>query len=126
MNQNRIVEEEKGQAANKIAQSTLDRHVQNEDFDSEYGHLVTHLIEQDEELGKKEYWTRVFTRDSQVGLRVSIHMLGPDLIFDKSIRDSMGDTTQPTGEVLFSPFMIKAADLAKDLAECEIPLDQLL
>ena len=34
--------------------------------------------------------------------------LGPDLIFNKSIRESLSDIADFNGEVLFSPMMFKA------------------
>ena len=46
-----------------------------------------------------------------------IYPLGPDLIYDSSLRDSIGELSELTGEVVFSPFMFKAKDIVNDLAQ---------
>ena len=109
-----------------MVQTTLKHFEIAEDDDSEYGHLVSHLIQQDGDLRDTNQWTRVFSRDGSKGKRVAIHLLGPDLIYDKSIRASLSLVSDFTGEVLFSPFLYKANDLSSDLAQSELPLDELI
>ena len=60
-----------------------------EDEDSQYGHLIQHLIKQDTDSRDTNQWTGVFTRDSLNGRLVPNKLLGPDLIYDKSLRGSL-------------------------------------
>lgn len=41
-------------------------------------------------------------------LEIAAFLLGPDLSFDRSVRSSLGDLTEPKGEILFSPMVFKA------------------
>ena len=54
-----------------------------------------------------------------------VHKLGPDLIFDRSIRDSMAENVEFRGKVIFSPKLFKASDLDLILVQQEVPLDFL-
>ena len=94
--------------------------------DSQYGHLVAHLVRGDEKVKATDLWTRVFTRDVPESLQVSVHRIGDDLIFDKSLRDAMSSTVEPRGSLVFSPFMIPAQQISQDLATKQLKLDQLM
>ena len=71
-------------------------------------------------------WTRVFSRDCHSDKKLPLYTLGPDLLYDRSIRDSLGEAINSTGEILFSPFMFNANDLSQDLTQNEVPLADLL
>ena len=62
----------------------------------------------------------MFSRDTPSGLKISTHLLGPDLIYDKSIREAMNEASEATGEVLFSPFIFQASDMASDLTQRQL------
>ena len=51
--------------------------------------MVTHLIESDGKLDDNNQWTSVFSRDMRDGLSVKVQPMGPDIIFDTSLRDTM-------------------------------------
>ena len=51
--------------------------------------------------------------------------LGPDLIYNKSIRESLSDIADFHGEVLFSPLLFKAEDLGVDLDQCRLSTEEL-
>ena len=55
-----------------------------------------------------------------------MHQLGPDLVYDKSLREAAEDRSNAAGEVVFSPMLFKAADLNQELSQCKIPLSSLL
>ena len=55
-----------------------------------------------------------------------MHQLGPDLVYDKSLREAAEDRSNAAGEVVFSPMLFKAADLNQELSQREIPLSSLL
>ena len=86
--------------------SSVDQDLDHED--SQYGHLVEHLVPGDEKVKRTDLWTRVFTRDSPSDLMVSVHRIGEDLIFDRSLREAMSNLAEPSGSLVFSPFMISA------------------
>ena len=44
-----MAEEQKGGSSKQASQATLDMYDVQEDADSEYGHLVSHLVEQEDE-----------------------------------------------------------------------------
>ena len=62
----------------------------------------------------------------QAGLSVQVQPMGPDLIFDVSLRATMSQMTELTGEVVFSPFMFKVVDLPVDLESGKLPESELL
>ena len=121
-----MAEEQKGGSNKQASQATLDMYEVQEDADSEYGHLVSHLVEQEDEAKITEMWTRVFTRDSVKSLEPAVFPIGPDLLFDRSVRDSHATVEDPTGAVLFSPKIFLAKDLAGGLAAHRVPIDELL
>ena len=49
-----------------------------------------------------------------------------DLVYDRSIRDSLSEVAELSGEVVFSPFNFKKADLSGDLKEHRMSKEQLL
>ena len=108
-----------------MRQSTLRQSEQQDDLESEYGHLMAHLIEQDLPKADNTQWTRVVSRDRNPNLLPSIMPLGPDLIFNKSIRESLSDIADFHGEVLFSPLLFKAEDLGVDLDQCQLSKEEL-
>ena len=71
-------------------------------------------------------WTRVFTRDLGKNLQPGIYQIGPDLIYDRSIRNSMSELAEVTGEVVFSPMVFKKTDVSGDLDSHRISSEQLL
>ena len=109
-----------------LRQSTLTVNEQREDSDDEYGHLVTHLMKQDGSLVETSQWTNVFSRDMPAGMSVQVQPIGPDLIFDRSLRNTMSGVTELAGEVTFSPFMFKATDLAHDVESAMLSMESLL
>ena len=48
-------------------------------------------------------------------LKPAIFPIGPDLIYDRSVRDSLANVVEFRGQVLFSPMMFQAQDLAGPL-----------
>ena len=87
---------------------------------------MAHLVD-DEDPGKDtNCWTRVFTRDELGSRQQSVHLLGPDLIYDKAMRDSLGNLNVSSGAVAFSPFMFKRADLSGDLEQRRIAYQDLM
>lgn len=75
-----------GNGSQAHRQTVLDQYEGVEDNDSEYGHLVQHLIEQDLDHRDTNQWTGVFARDSVGTLQVPNKLIGPDLIYDRSVR----------------------------------------
>ena len=120
------MEETKSDKKSLPIQTTLDRFEYLEDVDSDYGHLVDHLIDCDQKKNDNSHWTRVFSRDEEANKRIQIHKLGPDLIYDSSIRDSLQELSNPDGGILFSPFMFEAKDLKADVSENQVSIQELL
>ena len=52
--------------------------------------------------------------------------IGPDLQFDRSIRDSHANVDEPTGVVLFSPKIFTAKDVAGGLERHRLEADRLI
>ena len=52
--------------------------------------------------------------------------LGPDLIFDASVRKTMSDLTDATGEVVFSPYSFKVVDMPNDLIDGKLSKVELI
>ena len=121
-----MVEESKEAHRGAATQLTLDNFEEAEDEDPQYGHLTAHLVESAPRQGDNHQWSQVFTREEVETLQVAVHPLGPDLLYDKSLREAAAERTDLPGELVFSPTLFQAKDLRKDLAECEIPLDDLL
>lgn len=71
-------------------------------------------------------WTRVFSRDDMGGRRASVFALGPDLIYDKAMRDALLDQEEQTGYVLFSPQNFRPQDLADDLDTVRLTDEELI
>ena len=71
-------------------------------------------------------WTRVFTRDEIHELQIPAHDMGPDLIYDRSLRALPNLGRDSAGGVIFSPMLFKKQDLSQPLSQCEIPLSSLL
>ena len=74
-------------AKEQTVQATLSQleHVAVEQ--NEHDHLIAHLVEQDEDEKFNFEWTRVFSRADINSQRAAIFPMGPDLHFDKSMRD---------------------------------------
>ena len=70
----------------RVVQTTLDQYEIGAGAESEYDHLVSHLIEKEDDKLVPSQWTRVFSRDGPADKKVGIYKLGEDLIFDKSVR----------------------------------------
>jgi len=88
--------------------------------------LVSHLVDQEEHPDKNSYWTRVFSRDTEESLQISIHQVGPDLIYDRSVREALSQGADLKGNILFSPFMFTAEQMVTDLAQKKLSLDELM
>ena len=71
-------------------------------------------------------WTRVFTRDEIAELQISVHTLGPDLLYDRSLREAAQQGEDGPGEVVFSPMLFRKEDLSRELSDCKIPLPSLI
>ena len=56
----------------------------------------------------------------------AVFEIGPDLLFDRSLRDSHANVERPTGEVLFSPRIFRAQDLAGGLSAHRLEQDELI
>ena len=121
-----MVEEQKQQLVQRVGQLTLDNFNEDADSDPEYGHLTRHLVEAEAGPADNNQWTRCFTRDEVRDLQIGVHQLGPDLVFDKSLRESAEKRSNAAGEVVFSPMLFKAADLSQELSQSEISLSSLL
>ena len=83
-----MVEETKEGRSSAANQLTLDNYDEAEDTDSQYGHLTAHLVESAPRKNETAQWTRVFSRDEIMDLKIVVHTLGPDLIYDKSLREA--------------------------------------
>ena len=95
----------------------LDGALHADDIDPTHGHLVEHLLDHEPGTQVNSMWTRVFSRDDLNELVPGIYPLGPDLIYDKSMRDALSTLAVSNGEVLFSPMIFKKQDLDLDLAK---------
>ena len=67
----------------------------------------------------------MFSRDETADKRVSIHPIGQDLIYDRSIRDSLSELSAPDGGILFSPILFQARDLKEIVTENQLSSDDL-
>ena len=121
-----LMEEHKRPSAQSHLQLTLDRSLRHEEVEGSYDHLVAHLVEDEQDIRDTNEWTRVFTRDGARGRLVGIYRLGPDLLYDKSVRDSLSELQVSSGEVLFSPLEFKKDDLMGELSESRLPMPELL
>ena len=88
--------------------------------------MVSHLVEQEEHPDKNSYWTRVFSRDTEEGLQISIHKLGPDLIYDRSVREALSQSADSKEKFLFSPFMFTAEQMVTDLAQKKLSFAEFM
>ena len=121
-----MAEESKEPRRRGPSQRTLDAFEGTEDSDEEYGHLTAHLVEGAPRQAERHQWTRVFTRAEVLSLQISLHELGPDLIYDKSVREAAAQSTDVRGALVFSPTLFEARDLNRGLAESQISLDSLI
>ena len=121
-----MVEERKEGRSAAASQLTLDNYDEAEDSDPQYGHLTAHLVESAPQKKDTAMWTRVFTRDEVADLQISAHTLGPDLLYDRSLREATQHTEDLPGEVVFSPMLFRKEDLRRELSDSEIPLPSLL
>ena len=96
------------------------------EIDSQYAHLISDRNDKREDRRKSTEWTRVFSRDSDIEKRVGLFQFGPDLNYDRSVRDLLLQTDSFDGEILFSPQNFKAKDLPKDLNQSELDYDTLM
>ena len=119
------MEEQKMPVKNQVVQSTLDHFEVSEADDSQYGHLVDHLVASRDSRKVNEMWTRVFGVDGDNDLLPSVFPFGQDLIYNESLRESMRSSAVLQGEVIFSPKHFKVKDIAKDIAEVQMPLEEL-
>jgi len=62
-----------------------------------------------------EQWTRVFKRNQRNTSSLPSFPLGPDLLLDSALRDSLSDISESQGETLFSPLLIKQKELDLNL-----------
>jgi len=70
-------------------------------------------------------WTRVFSRDAQhTGLRATF-AIGDDLIFDQSLRAALYQMSRSSGQAIFSPLDIDQASLDLNLANNQLPKEEL-
>ena len=61
------------------------------DQDDDQIHLIAHLLDYQEEEKVPSEWTRVHSR-SEIGHgRAAVFPIGPDLLYDKSVRDALSD-----------------------------------
>ena len=87
---------------------------------------MKHLIDQDGKPDDTSQWTGVFSRDMPAGLEVQVQPIGPDLIFDRSLRSTMSEVTEYAGEIVFSPFGFKASDIVSNLDSAKLSKEALL
>ena len=87
---------------------------------------MSHLVEKEEKESKNNIWTRVFSRDDIRDKRLALFPLGPDLIYDKSMRNAMSQLDVLSGEVLFSPLLIKKEDMVFDLDLNKLSQEKLM
>ena len=118
-------ERKSGEQAN-ASQLTLDNYDEADETDSQYGHLTAHLVETEVRSADNNQWTRVFARSDIESLHIPVHALGPDVIYDRALRESAQGSNNVRGEVVFSPMLFKANDLNKELSACQISRENLL
>lgn len=96
-----------------LRQSCLDKIHNHECSDDDEALLVLRSDSDDENQKTESFWTRVFSRDIKPDLHVGIYPIGPDLIFDASVRSALTSLNMQKGEILFSPLLIpqKSMDL---------------
>jgi hypothetical protein len=109
-----------------LKQSTLDKFALNADFDDHESFL--HQIIDDEDPASKSInlWTRVFSRPADDQRTPGIFNLGPDLLLDQSLRDSLSQLAEPRGQLLFSPLEIKQKQLDLRLSSHRLSEDELI
>ena len=83
-----MVEEQKAERQASANQLTLDNFDEAEETDEQYGHLTAHLVETAARSSDNNQWTRVFARSDIESLQISVHALGPDVIYDRALRES--------------------------------------
>ena len=120
-----MAEEKKESRKSQVVQLTLNNFEITDADDSQYGHLVAHLVEEKVEKKGTEMWTRVFVRDTDSNTLPPIYEIGQDLIFNQSLRESVQKELEPTGEIVFSPKNFQAKDLVQDLNQRRLSLKQL-
>ena len=59
-------------------------------------------------------------------MQIFIHKLGPDLIYDRSVREALSQSADSTGKFLFSPFMFTAEQMVTDLAQKKLSFAELM
>ena len=59
-------------------------------------------------------------------LQSAIYLIGPDLVYDRSVRNTLSEVADVKGEVVFSPFIFDKSDLCGDLDSYKMPLQKLL
>ena len=91
-----------------------------ESRDRDYDHLVAHLFPEEEQEGRSHRWTRVFSCKDAVDQQVALHELGPDLRYAAAMREALSQVDECTGEILFSPQLYKASDLASTLEQAKL------
>ena len=101
------MQEPKKSALSRVMQGTLSQIESQTGQESEYGHLLAHLLDEDEDDRVVSSWTRVFSRSSLGNGRAAIYPLGPDLLYDRSLRDVMSQNEACSGEILFSPLSFR-------------------
>ena len=102
------MEEQKGPNRAGLRQMTLDHYDISEGVDLDNDALPSHLIEEEDQPKDNNQWTGVFTRDSLGDNQIPAIPLGPELIYNGSVRESSRNTTDYTDEVLFAPFLFTA------------------
>ena len=100
-----------------LRQSTLDRHYPQAMYEESQLSLITHLLDEKEPKKRTEEWTRVVARDGMRLAGAATYKIGPDLIYDASVRESLQNIEQAQGEILFSPLTYKASTLELNLEQ---------
>ena len=88
--------------------------------------LIVHLLEKEEPKQRTEEWSRVVARDGMRLAGAATYKIGPDLIYDTSVRETLQNIEQAQGEILFSPLRYKASTLELNLEQHRLPEGQLL
>ena len=104
----------------------MDQNLDQGGDESDYEHLVQHLVEQDTNAKDTNKWTRVFKVEQGKSQSAGVYQIGPDLIYDKSVRDSLSALGEENGEVVFSPMMFKKADVSGSLESYKLSEDRLI
>ena len=87
----------------KIVQSVLPVVETGEGRERDYDHLVAHLFPEEDDEGRNQHWTRIFSCKDAVDQQVALHELGPDLRYVTAMREALCQAENYTGEILFSP-----------------------